>query len=58
MKSNGAKHLMLEDNDFQRFIDSQSRDAAEVSKAIEEASASVVKAIEDRAQATQGQTGV
>lgn len=58
LKSNGAKHLMLEDNDFQRFIDSQSRDAAEVSKAVEEASASVVKAIEDRAQATQGQTGV
>ncbi|WP_302976521.1 GH25 family lysozyme [uncultured Streptococcus sp.] len=58
LKSNGAKHLMLEDNDFQRFIDSQSRDAAEVSKAIEEASASVVKAIEERAQATQGQTGV
>lgn len=58
LKSNGAKHLMLEDNDFQRFIDSQSRDAAEVSKAIEEASASVVKAIEDRAKATQGQTGV
>lgn len=58
LKSNGAKHLMLEDNDFQRFIDSQSRDTAEVSKAIEEASASVVKAIEDRAQATQGQTGV
>lgn len=58
LKSNGAKHLMLEDNDFQRFIDSQSRDAAEVSKAIEEASASVVKAIEDRARATQGQVGV
>lgn len=58
LKSNGAKHLMLEDNDFQRFIDSQSRDAAEVSKAVEEASASVVKAIEERAQATQGQTGV
>lgn len=57
LKSNGAKHLMLDDNDFQRFIDSQSRDAAEVSKAIEEASASVIKAIEDRAQATQGQTG-
>ena len=57
LKSNGAKHLTLEDNDFQRFIDSQSRDAAEVSKAVEEASASVVKAIEDRAQATQGQTG-
>lgn len=58
LKSNGAKHLMLEDNDFQRFIDSQSRDAAEVSKAVEEASASVVKAIEDRARATQGQVGV
>lgn len=58
LKSNGAKHLMLEDNDFQRFIDSQSRDAAEVSKAIEESSASVVKAIEDRARATQGQVGV
>lgn len=58
LKSNGAKHLMLEDNDFQRFLDSQSRDAAEVSKAIGEASALVVKAIEDRAQATQGQTGV
>ena len=57
LKSNGAKHLMLEDNDFQRFIDSQSRDAAEVSKAIEEASASVVNAIEERAQATQGQNG-
>ena len=57
LKSNGAKHLMLEDNDFQRFLDSQSRDAAEVSKAIGEASASVVKAIEERAQATQGQTG-
>ena len=57
LKSNGAKHLMLDDNDFQRFIDSQSRDAAEVSKAIEEASASVIKAIEERAQATQGQTG-
>lgn len=58
LKSNGAKHLILEDNDFQRFIDSQSRDAAEVSKAIEETSASVVKAIEDRARATQGQVGV
>lgn len=58
LKSNGAKHLMLEDNDFQRFIDSQSRDAAEVSKAVEEASASVVKAIEDRARATQGQVSI
>ena len=57
LKSNGAKHLMIDDGDFQRFIESQSRDSEEVSKAINEASASVVKAIEDRAQATQGQTG-
>lgn len=57
LKSNGAKHLTLNDDDFTRFLDSQSRDAEEVSKAIQDASASVVKAIEDRAQATQGQTG-
>lgn len=58
LRSNGAKHLMLDDGDFDRFLNSQSRDSAEVSKAINEASASVVKAIEERAQATQGQTGV
>ena len=57
MKSNGAKHLKLDDGDFERFLASQSSDSAEVAKAIEGASASVVKAIEDRAQATQGQTG-
>lgn len=58
LKSAGAKHLMLEDNDFQRFIESQSKDTEAVTKAINEASASVVKAIEDRARATQGQVGV
>lgn len=57
LKSNGAKHLKLDDGDFERFLSSQSSDSAEVAKAIEGASASVVKAIEDRAQATQGQTG-
>ena len=57
LKSNGAKHLKLDDGDFTRFLDSQSRDSAEVSKAIEEASASVVEAIEQRGQATQGQNG-
>ena len=57
LKSNGAKHLTLDDADFDRFLNSQSRDSAEVSKAIEEASASVVKAIEERAETTQGQTG-
>ena len=53
----GAKRLQLDDGDFKRFLDSQARDSEEVSKAINEASASVVKAIEERAQATQGQTG-
>ena len=53
----GAKRLQLDDGDFKRFLESQARDSEEVSKAINEASASVVKAIEDRAQATQGQTG-
>ena len=48
---------MLDDGDFDRFLNSQSNDTAAVSKAINEASASVVKAIEERAQATQGQTG-
>ena len=57
LRSNGAKHLMLDDGDFDRFLNSQSNDTAAVSKAINEASASVVKAIEERAQATQGQTG-
>lgn len=57
LRSNGAKHLMLDDDDFTRFLDSQSRDSAEVAKAIGEASASVVEAIENRAQATQGQNG-
>ena len=50
-------NLTLDDGDFDRFLKSQSRDSAEVSKAIEEASASVVKAIEERGQATQGQNG-
>ena len=39
------------------FLDSQSRDSAEVAKAINETSASVVEAIEQRGEATQGQTG-
>lgn len=53
----GAKRLQLDDGDFKRFLESQARDSEEVSKAINEASASVVKAIEERATATQGQTG-
>ena len=56
-EATGAKRLQLEDADFERFLYSQSNDAEAVSKAINEASASVVKAIEERAQATQGQTG-
>ncbi|MFQ9597579.1 MAG: hypothetical protein ACLRZG_07025 [Streptococcus sp.] len=32
LKSNGAKHLKLDDGDFTRFLDSQSRDSAEVSR--------------------------
>ena len=58
LEATGAKRLQLEDADFERFLYSQSNDAEAVSKAINEASASVVKAIEERAQATQGQTGV
>lgn len=57
LEATGAKRLQLEDADFERFLYSQSNDAEAVSKAINEASASVVKAIEERAQATQGQTG-
>lgn len=57
LRSAGAKHLTLPDDDFDRFLNSQSSDMAAVAKAINEASASVVKAIEERAQATQGQTG-
>ena len=57
LRSAGAKHLTLPDADFDRFLNSQSNDTAAVSKAINEASASVVKAIEERAQVTQGQTG-
>ncbi|SQB31207.1 Uncharacterised protein [Streptococcus dysgalactiae] len=53
LRSAGAKHLTLPDADFDRFLNSQSNDTAAVSKAISEASASVVKAIEERAQATQ-----
>lgn len=58
LRSAGAKHLTLPDDDFDRFLNSQSNDTAAVAKAIDEASASVVKAIEERAQATQGKTGV
>lgn len=58
LEATGAKRLQLDDADFERFLYSQSNDAEAVSKAINEASASVVKAIEERAQATQGQTGV
>ncbi|MDU2859899.1 MAG: hypothetical protein E7B87_04855, partial [Streptococcus salivarius] len=57
LEATGAKRLQLDDADFERFLYSQSNDAEAVSKAINEASASVVKAIEERAQATQGQTG-
>lgn len=57
LEATGAKRLQLEDADFERFLYSQSNDTAAVAKAIDEASTSVVKAIEERAQATQGQTG-
>lgn len=42
----GAKHLNLPDADFGRFIDSQSRDAQEIAKAIADANANVVEALE------------
>ena len=58
LRSAGAKHLTLPDVDIERFLNSQSNDTQAVAKAVSEASASVVKAIEERAQATQGQTGV
>lgn len=57
LEATGAKRLQLDDADFERFLYSQSNDTAAVAKAIDEASASVVKAIEERAAATQGQTG-
>ena len=57
LEATGAKRLQLEDADFERFLVSQANDAEAVSKAIGEASVSVVKAIEERAAATQGQTG-
>lgn len=58
LEATGAKRLQLDDADFERFLVSQANDAEAVSKAIGEASVLVVKAIEERAAATQGQTGV
>lgn len=54
----GAKRLQLDDGDFKRFLESQSNDIKGVEQAIREANVAVIKQIEDRAQATQGQTGV
>ncbi len=42
----GAKHLNLPDDDFDRFLKSQAKDADQVASAIKEASSSVVEAIE------------
>lgn len=54
----GAKRLQLDDGDFKRFLESQSNDLKAVEQAIREANVAVIKQVEDRAQATQGQTGV
>lgn len=54
----GAKRLQLDDGDFKRFLESQSNDIKGVEQAIREANVAVIKQIEDRAQTTQGQTGV
>ena len=54
----GAKRLQLDDADFKRFLESQSNDLKAVEQAIREANVAVIKQVEDRAQATQGQTGV
>lgn len=53
----GAKRLQLDDGDFKRFLESQSNDIKGVEQAIREANVAVIKQVEDRAQATQGQTG-
>lgn len=53
----GAKRLQLDDGDFKRFLESQSNDLKAVEQAIREANVAVIKQVEDRAQATQGQTG-
>lgn len=54
----GAKRLQLDDADFKRFLESQSNDIKGVEQAIREANVAVIKQVEERAQATQGQTGV
>lgn len=53
----GAKRLQLDDGDFKRFLESQSNDLKAVEQAIREANVAVIKQVEERAQATQGQTG-
>lgn len=57
LEGTGAKRLQLDDADFKRFLESQSNDIKGVEQAIREANVAVIKQIEDRAQATQGQTG-
>lgn len=42
----GVKHLNLPDDDFDRFLNSQAKDADQVASSIKEASSSVVEAIE------------
>lgn len=58
LEGTGAKRLQLDDGDFKRFLESQSNDLKAVEQAIREANVAVIKQVEDRAQATQGQTGV
>lgn len=58
LEGTGAKRLQLDDADFKRFLESQSNDLKAVEQAIREANVAVIKQVEDRAQATQGQTGV
>lgn len=57
LEGTGAKRLQLDDGDFKRFLESQSNDLKAVEQAIREANVAVIKQVEDRAQATQGQTG-
>ena len=46
LQAAGAKHLNLDDADFGRFIDSRAS-SSDVAKALKDASADVVKQIED-----------
>lgn len=57
LEGTGAKRLQLDDADFKRFLESQSNDIKGVEQAIREANVAVIKQVEERAQATQGQTG-